>query len=319
MAEQLETLLQQGGQFIRALDRLEPGQRRELFSKVLPFVKDILEPVPQVLLDQKESVGGAALAGSLIQGKTKALRAGLDWASATKASKKINSKAVRQGELLPKPKSFAETGVWSDVYHASESKVGFDAFKKKVSENPLDGLGPHVGTKRAAAERAYTNATGMLPRRTYSGEISPGADDFDVFTRKPHLSTEKIGGHTLPLKARTSKPFLNGDDPWTEHELITLVDSLTATQGGVKAAQVALRKDLAERGFTHIPYINDVEDPGSISMIMLTDRPGSSPAVLRSRFAKFDPKKKTSENLLASGAAATIMAGGTAQEWRNGR
>ena len=41
MAEQLETLLQQGGQFIRALDRLEPGQRRELFSKVLPFVKDI--------------------------------------------------------------------------------------------------------------------------------------------------------------------------------------------------------------------------------------------------------------------------------------
>ena len=33
------------------------------------------------------------------------------------------------------------------------------------------------------------------------------------------------------------------------------------------------RKSLAEQGFTNVPYYNRMEDPGSISQIMLIDRP----------------------------------------------
>jgi hypothetical protein len=62
-------------------------------------------------------------------------------------------------------------------------------------------------------------------------------------------------------------------------------------------AAVAFRRELAREGFTHIPYINDVEDPGSISYIMLVDRPKDSPAVLRDVRAEFDPKKITEPDL----------------------
>ena len=53
-----------------------------------------------------------------------------------------------------------------------------------------------------------------------------------------------------------------------------------------------LRKQLADEGYTHIPYVNEVEGgEGSVSYIMLTDRSKKSPSVMRSKFAKFNPKK----------------------------
>jgi hypothetical protein len=54
--------------------------------------------------------------------------------------------------------------------------------------------------------------------------------------------------------------------------------------------------------------MNDVEDAGSVSHIMLTERPASSDAVLRSRFAKFDPAMRNAKNLSAGVAAGAIGA-----------
>jgi hypothetical protein len=65
-----------------------------------------------------------------------------------------------------------------------------------------------------------------------------------------------------------------------------------------------LRKDLADRGFTHIPYVNAVEDKGSTSFIMLTDRDGRSPAVLRDVRAAFDPSKVNDPDLRFSDGGA---------------
>tara|TARA_R110000796_G_scaffold132372_1_gene247824 strand:+ start:944 stop:1780 length:837 start_codon:yes stop_codon:yes gene_type:complete len=55
---------------------------------------------------------------------------------------------------------------------------------------------------------------------------------------------------------------------------------------------------LASKGYDSIEYLNKVEDPGSISKIVF------EPEQIRSPFAKFDPSKRKSGNILASVPAA---------------
>ena len=53
-----------------------------------------------------------------------------------------------------------------------------------------------------------------------------------------------------------------------------------------------LSKELAEKGFTHVPYLTPFEDKRKLSFEMLLfDRPKGSTKVLQSPFAKKDPDK----------------------------
>lgn len=58
---------------------------------------------------------------------------------------------------------------------------------------------------------------------------------------------------------------------------------------------------LASKGYDSIEYVNKVEDPGSISKIVF------KPEQIRSPFAKFDPSKRKSGNILASVPAAGAL------------
>ena len=199
------------------------------------------------------------------------------------------------------PKAEA-VGFKDTVYHTStapEEFTEFDlgrGFLEGSSRQAQDLLGVHVGTARAAAERNY---------QAVSRSDSPI-------------------GFTMELRARTDKPAtkkelakLVGADPadifedsaeeLSEVDLSDFIrayeDKLFDTENELlpenyrEIAAVALRRELAKKGFTHIPYINDVEDPGSISFIMLVDRPKGSPAVLRDVNAQFDPNKITDPDL----------------------
>jgi hypothetical protein len=172
---------------------------------------------------------------------------------------------------------------WSDVYHWSRSPNDFTEFDPSKSTSSMSQLGPHVGTKEAANARymGYTDST---------GDPSPL-------------------GFTLPLKADLSKQFVNPSTgkPWSEIDLEMLVSAL-ADEHGVDRRVVApiIRDRLAREGYTSIPYVNDVEDAGNISHIMLTERPSSRDAVLRSRFAKFDPSMRNMKNLSAGVAAGAV-------------
>ena len=57
-----------------------------------------------------------------------------------------------------------------------------------------------------------------------------------------------------------------------------------------------VRRRLAEQGYTHVPYINNVEDKRNISYAMLVDRPEgggvNSSAVIRYKDAEFNPLEK---------------------------
>jgi hypothetical protein len=118
-------------------------------------------------------------------------------------------------------------------------------------------------------------------------------------------------GFTLPMKADLSKPFMNPatGKPWTEMELEMFISDV-ADENGVERRLIApiMRERLAKEGYTSIPYLNDVEDAGSVSNIMLSDRPAGSDAVLRSRFAKFDPAMRNAKNLSAGVAAGAVGA-----------
>jgi len=166
---------------------------------------------------------------------------------------------------------------WQDVYHWSRSPEDFSQFDPNKSTSAMSQLGPHVGTPQAAEARymGWSDADKTLPPQ----------------------------GFTLPLRADLSKPFLNPstNQPWSEMDLEMFV-SAVADANGVDRRSVApiMRERLAREGYTSIPYLNDVEDAGSISNIMLTDRGGQSDAVLRSRFAAFDPRRARAEDLSAA-------------------
>lgn len=192
-----------------------------------------------------------------------------------------------------------QLGMTEDVYHYTPAKEVFDKFDMK---GPESGLGPHVGTKKAAEDRFMERV--------------------DTVKGNPR-------GYTMPLRADLSKPFLDPrtGEPFDEN---TLDDFLHAVQSGKVReypfkgrpgeAMPALRQKLAEEGYTHIPYVNYIEDKGNLSHIMLTDRPADSKAVLRSRFAEGDPEKATSPELgYAQGGAVQKLAGGgeplTNEQW----
>ena len=58
---------------------------------------------------------------------------------------------------------------------------------------------------------------------------------------------------------------------------------------------------LDSKGYDSIEYVNKVEDPGSISKIVF------EPEQIRSPFAKFDPRKRKSRNILASGVGGVSL------------
>lgn len=160
---------------------------------------------------------------------------------------------------------------WSDAYHWTRSGQPFSQFDPDRSTSAMSQLGPHVGTLEAAQARAlgFPNETGQM----------------------------------IPLRADLRRPFLNPqtNQPWSEMDLEVFLSDM-ADEHGVSRQEIApiMRGLLAREGYTDIPYVNDVEDAGSISNIMLVDRPAGSDAVLRRQDAAFDPARRADPNILAA-------------------
>lgn len=205
---------------------------------------------------------------------------------------------AKMGEVRPSDKKAYDLGFNSTVYHTTISPEEFTEFDLSRDTGPdsyrsaQDFLGVHVGNARAAAERHAATANRGSER-------------------------EEQKGFTMELRARTDKPvteeslkkdfgFSSTEDTFknglfTEAGINELIDFYGEKFGDPVGPRsddaIALRKALAEKGYTHLPYLNDIEDPGSTSLIMLVDRPKNSPAVLRDVRAKFDPDKITDPDL----------------------
>lgn len=182
----------------------------------------------------------------------------------------LSKPAKKAVQELPKPKPEVQNLFNEELYHYTRSKKIDDDIMnpdRGFHGSAIDRLGIHAGTKQAAIDRGFM----------HYGEMINGEPQFET-------------GTTLPLVARTDKPFTkpNGE-PWTEFELRDFVNQYGEDNKIEDRSEIAkaLRRDLAAAGYTNVPYINAVEDAGSVSQIMLVDRPVNDLAVLRSRFAKF--------------------------------
>ena len=159
---------------------------------------------------------------------------------------------------------------FEQMFHYTRSPNRFAEFDVNADQ---DRLGPHVGTLQAAIDRR-----GSFPQGMETGEI-------------------------MDLRADLSRPFLNPttNRPLNETQLRNLISDV-ADEFEIDRPEAAelIRQRMANEGYTNIAYINDVEDPKSVSNIMLTDRPDGSDAVLRRAEAAFDPARRTSPNLMAA-------------------
>jgi|GEM_PF-3570460 len=212
-----------------------------------------------------------------------------------------------------KDRAASKLGFDDTVYHLAVSEDEFTKFKNvddlipevrdgptnKFQGTPHDLLGVHVGTARAAAERFRAKSVDLTESPRYTMQLRA---KLDKPVRVEDIS-EMIGFNPLELELDDSG--LN----FTEKDLKTIIYNKAMqknTQGKKitttmeNQAAIELRKELADSGFTHIPYVNELEDKESISYIMLVDRKKDDPAVLRDYNAKFDPEEAASTDLRMS-------------------
>ena len=256
---------------------------------------DVASPLPTIVdiekeLDKKDPsyTKIAGLAGLELLGSA----APVVELAARSANKSVLQKIVNYFKKNPDKEynpevakvSAKDLGFGEDVYHFTTSKkIKGDKFNPNLSIGNWNRMGIHVGAKKAAADRfRQTQAIDKYKDGKALTELSPG----EFFETNPK-------GMTIPLKVRTDKPLLFDGEIQSEFAIIGKLQEMALKRGIGKDGDyaTALRKELAKEGYTHIPYINEVENEGAISYIMLTDRPKGSSAVMRSRFADFDPDK----------------------------
>jgi hypothetical protein len=213
----------------------------------------------------------------------------------------IGERGKPTAKARPSDKKAEALGFKDTVYHTTTDTTDFTEFD--VDQNPIgfgkapqDYLGVHVGTPRAAAERNFAlgatkenpfGSTLELRARTDKPLTGEGlAEIMDLSPEDYHLGLTKG-----PFTEEEISYFISDYEDKLVQEKPNLFSNTTMSNNPKRIAAKALRKKLAEKGYTHIPYINNVEDAGSTSFIMLVDRPKDSPAVLRDVRAKFDPKK----------------------------
>ena len=157
----------------------------------------------------------------------------------------------------------------------------------KFAIAPFDAVGTHVGTPQAAMER-FQNTVGYK-------------------VNNPNYANDELRGASYPVTILGDRPLMNQNGmPWGEDDLNAFLrkeggHNWSDIKGGAMTYQdmnANLRKKLFEdQGYTSIPYFNEVEGKGSISYIV-------PPENIRSRFAAFDPFRRSAAIAATMGVAA---------------
>jgi hypothetical protein len=180
-----------------------------------------------------------------------------------------------------------------DMVHFSRTGGNYTTLDSgKYATAPFDAVGTHVGTPQAAMDR-FRNTT---------------------------ATTDQIKGTTYPVTILGDRPMMNQNGmPFGEDDLNAFLrqqggHNWSDIQGGKMSYQdmnAGLRKKLFEdQGYTSIPYYNEVEGKGSVSYIV-------PPENIRSRFAAFDPFRRTAATAAAMGVAAPdLLAAETPEEMK---
>jgi hypothetical protein len=205
-----------------------------------------------------------------------------------------------------------------DAYHYTKSRTPFEKFDidetvkaaNEYSESWIDFLGTHVGTKEAAGQRGSTRIAdleesgsfdaGIGKNKNFGHSLPLSIDTSKPFTpstagfKFPDLDEYDATDLGIPRWANFQKKAME-QDVWTEEtlqdyivnkvigeDLSDLYQAREVPKEDILNLIADFRKKLAKEGHTNIPYINDYEDAGNISNVMLIDRAKSDP-VIRSK------------------------------------
>lgn len=175
-----------------------------------------------------------------------------------------------------------------DMVHFSRAGGDYTTLDSgKFAIAPFDAVGTHVGTPQAAMER-FQNTVGYK-------------------VNNPNYANDELRGASYPVTILGDRPLMNQNGmPWGEDDLNAFLrkeggHNWSDIKGGAMTYQdmnANLRKKLfEEQGYTSIPYYNEVEGKGSISYI-------TPPENIRSRFAAFDPFRRSAAIAAIMGVAA---------------
>jgi len=205
-----------------------------------------------------------------------------------------------------------------DAYHYTKSRTPFERFDidktveaaNEYSESWIDFLGTHVGTKEAAGQRGSSRIADIIESGSFDAGIGKNQnlghslplsiDTSKPFTpstagfKFPDLDEYAATDLGIPRWANFQKKAME-QDVWTEEtlqnyivekvigeDLNDLYQAREIPKEDILKIIADFRKKLAKEGHTNIPYINDYEDAGNISNVMLIDRAKSDP-VIRSK------------------------------------
>ena len=233
------------------------------------------------------------------------------------------------GTIRSREQDAQDMGYTKEVFHTTTAKGGkpeddvLDNRKSKNYNDMFDALGTHVGTRSAAQARLDAQTRDMLDSRNYYGD-APGDDNFndldDAYLGRFMRENPEFEFPTMMrLKGKLNKPlqgeefglgykengkfqppselqvrdFLNKERMEVMKDLINEGNSAESVRAMSNMEIVDIIKErLVSQGYTHIPYINEVEDAGSVSFIVL------KPELLRDAgAARFNPRDKDKPGL----------------------
>jgi hypothetical protein len=214
-------------------------------------------------------------------------------AEAMRIAQKNAAKPISEGGLGLKPDNTPmdrakAMGFDIEAYHYTRATDPIAAFDPKTTGKGqyfFDGLGTHVGSKKAAEDR------------------------FSKYWKG--LPAEKVTGYTMPLLVKGERTLTQkGGDPYKEGALNRFLEGKMSAAGYDLAkrprdAQLAARQALNSK-YDAVPYVNAVEDKGSLSYLV------TNPANIRSRYAAFDPANAGKADIMgnADPRLLALIAGG---------
>ncbi len=209
----------------------------------------------------------------------------------------------------------AEQGFNTPLFHGTQAPPAniITRAERSLSGQEFNQFnwGTHAGTRQAAEDRIRSTdlGGGVPPNFGDLGAIdafSPGVPRmFPIQVRGKFLEINDLGATWSPANLLEEMRRVGAITAEEAGTVITrAADAERAGANFLEAGRTGVTALMKSKGFAGFKYLNNVEDVGSTSFMIL------NPANIRSTFAAFDPRNLGLPGMMGSGAGAALFGAG---------